>query len=290
MVKKILVVEDSPTQAQRAQLILQKEGYDVSWAFDGQEGLKQALSGSPDLVVTDIMMPNMDGYRMTSQLKSNPETKDIPVVMLTTKGEVSDIIKGLAAGADNFITKPYESSFLVNRIQTIFDNVLLRQTGKLTEDAEIEDFKGKIVMTSDRHQILELLLSTISVIIHCNVMGIFLLSEALEHSLYMVSLQPLSSGANSDLRDKLLAAASVLVDGELSSSKLRITSIVKDKELPVLSETFNSFISVPLIHNGKVIGILNTANIKQDAFQADDVKLLFMVGSESADALDLISR
>lgn len=290
MPKKILVVEDSPTQAQRAQLILQSQGYEVAWVPDGQEGLKKALSYQPDLVVTDVMMPKMDGYQMTSELKSNPQTEGIPVVMLTTKDEVGDIIKGLAAGADNFITKPYESGFLVSRVKTIFENIVLRQSGKLKEDIELDDFKGKIVMTSDRHQILELLLSTISVMIHCNVMGIFLLSEVREHSLLIVSLQPLSSASSSDIRDKLLAAASALVDGELSSSKLRITSIVKDNGLRVLDNVFNSFISVPLIYEGQVIGILTTANTKPDAFQADDVKFLFMIGSESAEALNMISR
>lgn len=290
MKKRILVVEDSPTQAQRAQLILKSRGYEVKWARDGREGLKETSSYNPDMVVTDVMMPNMNGYQMTSEIKSKSETKNIPVLMLTTKNEVNDIIKGLEAGADNFITKPYDSGFLLQRVEAIFNNVALRQKGKLKEEIELENLKDKIVLTTDRKQILEILLSAISVVIHCNVIGIFLLSEANEHSMLMVSLQELSKGSSLDLRDKILSAAKALVDEDIAVSGVRVSSIVKDKELPSLKGRFNSFISVPLICEGKVIGILTAANEDKEAFSADDVKYLFMMGSESSSALNCISR
>src|SRR3990172_2302346 len=290
MSKKILLVEDSPTQAQRAQLILEREGYDVTLAPDGTEGLERAMTTQPDLVVTDIVMPNMDGYEMCREIKTRTETKGIPVVMLTTKGDIMDIIKGLGVGADNFITKPYEGSLLVNRIERIFDNLDLRSKGLLFEDMEIATFNGKVAMTSDRFQILSLLLSTIGVVIHCNVMGLFLLSQNREHSLYLVSLQPLSEATSNDLTDKVLAAANVLDDGELTGENVRLTKVVKEEELPVLEETFQSFISVPLINSGEVIGILTTANTKEDAFQPDDVKLLYQLGLQSAEAFDRIGR
>ncbi len=290
MSKKILLVEDSPTQAQRAQLILEREGYDVTLASDGSQGLEQALAAQPDLVVTDIVMPNMDGYEMCREIKSRDATKSIPVVMLTTKGDIMDIIKGLGVGADNFITKPYEGSLLINRIERIFDNLDLRAKGLLFEDMEIANFNGKVSMTSDRFQILSLLLSTIGVVIHCNVMGLFLLSQDREHSLYLVSLQPLSQATSEDLIGKVLAAANVLDDGELTQDNVRVTKVIKEEELPMLEEAFESFISVPLINAGEVIGILTTANTKSDAFQPDDVKLLYQLGLQSAEAFDRIGR
>jgi len=290
MSKKILLVEDSPTQAQRAQLILEREGYDVTLAPDGAKGLERAVADQPDLVVTDIVMPNMDGYEMCREIKSRDETRGIPVVMLTTKGDIMDIIKGLGVGADNFITKPYEGSLLVGRIQTIFDNLDLRADGLLPEDMELATFNGKVAMTSDRFQILSLLLSTIGVVIHCNVMGLFLLSKDREHSLYLVSLQPMSDTARDDLTGKVLAAANVLDDGELTGENVRLTEIVKEEELPPLAESFQSFISVPLISGGEVIGIMTTANTKDDAFQPDDVKLLYQLGLQSAGAFDRIGR
>lgn len=290
MSKRILLVEDSPTQAQRAQLILQREGYEVTLAPDGSEGLELALSDQPDLVVTDIVMPNMDGYQMCQEIKTRNETKDIPVVMLTTKGDIMDIIKGLGVGADNFITKPYESTLLVSRIEKIFENLDLKAKGLLLEDMEMVNFQGKVAMTGDRFQILSLLLSTIGVVIHCNVMGLFLLSKDRQHSLYLVSLQPLAETAGVDLTGKVLAAANVLDDGELSEENVRVTKVVKEEDLPVLEDTFKSFISVPLINAGEVIGILTTANTKEDAFQPDDVKLLYQLGLQSAEAFDRIGR
>lgn len=290
MGKRILLVEDSPTQAQRAQLILEREGFDVTLAADGCIGFEHAVADQPDLIVTDIVMPNMDGYEMCREVKASDKTKHIPVVMLTTKGDIMDIIKGLGVGADNFITKPYEGSLLVKNIRSIFENLELRAKGVLREDIEIADFNGKIAMTSDRFQILSMLLSTIGVVIHCNVMGLFLLSKDREHSLYLVSLQPLAETAGEDLTTKVLGAANVLNDGELTAENVRITKVVKEEELPLLEDMFQSFISVPLISAGEVIGIMTTANTKGDAFQPDDVKLLYQLGLQSAGAFDRIGR
>ena len=290
MSKRILLVEDSPTQAQKAQLILEREGYDVTLAPDGSAGLEETLHYRPDLVVTDIVMPKMDGYDMCREIKANEETRDIPVVMLTTKGDVMDIIKGLGVGADNFITKPYEGSLLIGRVQEIFNNLNLREKGLLFEDLELENFNGKIKMSTDRFQILSLLLGTIGVIIHCDVMGLFLLSTTAKHSLYMVSLQPLADGSCGDLTTKVLDAANVLDDGELTAENVHLTRVVKEEDLPQLEENFESFMSVPLITEGRVIGILTTANTKEDAFQPDDVKLLYQLGLQSAEAFDRIGR
>lgn len=290
MSKRILLAEDSPTQAQRAKLILESDGYTVTVAENGREGLEKTLGELPDLVVSDIVMPEMDGYEMCSEIKSREETHSIPVVMLTTKGDIMDIIKGLGVGADNFITKPYEGSYLLERIRKIFENLALRETEGLPEERELADFQGKIQLTSDRFQILSLLLGTIGVVIHCNVMGLFLLSPGDKHSLFLVSLQPLTDGAAGDLTEKVLAAANVLDGGSLSEDSVRITKIIKEETLPASSESFQSFISVPLIHGGEIIGILTTANTKEDAFQPDDVKLLYQLGLESAGAFDRIGR
>ena len=290
MSKRIMVAEDSPTQAQRAKLILESEGYEVLLAEDGQIGLETALAEKPDLIVSDIVMPEMDGYEMCQKLKEHEETKDIPVVMLTTKGDIMDIIKGLGVGADNFITKPYEGAYLLSRIETVFSNLQLRSEGQLPEENELANFQGKVSLTNDRFQILSLLLSTVGVVIHCNVMGLFLLSPSGRHSLYLVSLQPLGPEAKTDLTTKVLAAANVLDGGELTETDVRITKVVKEEMLPEDMALFSSFISVPLINDREVIGILTTANTKEDAFQPDDVKLLYQLGLESAGAFDRIGR
>ena len=290
MSKRILIAEDSPTQAQRAKLILESDEYEVLLAENGRIGLETALAEKPDLIVSDIVMPEMDGYEMCRKLKEKEETQAIPVVMLTTKGDIMDIIMGLGAGADNFITKPYEGAYLLSRIEKVFDNLALRAQGALPEENEIADFQGKVSLTTDRFQILSLLLSTVGVVIHCNVMGLFLLSASGRHGLYLVSLQPLGSEAGKDLTNKVLSAANVLDGGELTEANVRVARVVKEEILPEDTALFNSFISVPLINDGEVIGILTTANTKEDAFQPDDVKLLYQLGLESAEAFDRIGR
>jgi len=290
MSKRILIAEDSPTQAQRAKLILESDEYEVLLAENGRIGLETALAEKPDLIVSDIVMPEMDGYEMCRKLKEKEETQAIPVVMLTTKGDIMDIIMGLGAGADNFITKPYEGAYLLSQIEKVFDNLALRAQGALPEENEIADFQGKVSLTTDRFQILSLLLSTVGVVIHCNVMGLFLLSASGRHGLYLVSLQPLGSEAGKDLTNKVLSAANVLDGGELTEANVRVARVVKEEILPEDTALFNSFISVPLINDGEVIGILTTANTKEDAFQPDDVKLLYQLGLESAEAFDRIGR
>lgn len=292
MSKKILVVEDSPTQAQKAQLILQSKGYEVCWATNGSEGLVKIQQERPDLIVTDIVMPEMDGYELCQRVKSSEQMRDIPVVMLTTKDQVTDIIKGLGAGADNFITKPYESSHLLTQIEKIFANLELRKKGLLVEEMELERLSDKIAITTDRYQILTLLLGTIGVVIHCNVMALFLLKEKQEkHSLYLVSLQPLTAKARIDLAQKALNAACALEsEVEISLESVNIKDVIREEELPVLDEVFKSFISVPLINNGEIIGILTTGNTKEDAFHPDDVKLLYQVGLQSAEAFNHLGR
>lgn len=292
MSKKILVVEDSPTQAQKAQLILESKGYLVFWAPNGAEGLSKIASEKPDLIVTDIVMPEMDGYELCQRVKSSQELRDIPVVMLTSKDQITDIIKGLGVGADNFITKPYESNHLLTQIEKIFANLELRKKGLLVEEMELERLGDKIAITTDRYQILTLILGTIGVIVHCNVLALFLLKEKQEkHSLYLVSLQPLGAKARIDLAQKALNAASALEsETEISLDNVNIKDVVKEDDLPVLNDTFKSFISVPLISNGEIIGILTTGNTKEGAFQPDDVKLLYQVGLQSAEAFTHLGR
>jgi len=108
MERKILVAEDSPTQAERVRLLLEGEGYRVELANNGREGLERVCSAPPDLIISDVVMPEMDGYAFCRAVKSAQETRRIPFVLLTERRTPLDILKGLERGADNFITKPFE--------------------------------------------------------------------------------------------------------------------------------------------------------------------------------------
>lgn len=157
---EILVVEDSLTQAEQLRLILEKENYKVKIAKNGVEALKFIDKSVPDLVVTDILMPEMDGYELCQKIKSDDNLRNIPVILLTSLADPVDVIRGLKVRADNFITKPYKEEFLISRIQHMLINMELRKN-RISEIGIEVFFEGeKYFINSERIQIIDLLLST----------------------------------------------------------------------------------------------------------------------------------
>ncbi len=157
---EILIVEDSPTQAEQLNYILEKNGYRTRVACNGKEALDLLGRYRPTVVVSDILMPEMDGCELCGRIKADERFKEMPVILLTALSGPEDVLRGLANGADNFITKPYEEEYLLDRIRRVVVNAGLRETARDWRDAEIL-FKGeKYLVTSGRQQILELLLST----------------------------------------------------------------------------------------------------------------------------------
>jgi DNA-binding response OmpR family regulator len=116
--KKILIVEDSVTQARMQKIILEQAGFEVEIAADGVSGFDCFCKGNYDLVLSDVMMPGISGYELCRKLKAHPKGKHVPVVLLTALNELSNLIEGLRVGADNFITKPFEPSYLVARVNS----------------------------------------------------------------------------------------------------------------------------------------------------------------------------
>ena len=156
----ILIVEDSPTQTKLLRLILEENKYIVDSAPNGARALECVRHKKPDLIITDIVMPEMDGFALCMALKSDPELRHIPVMLLTSLSDPEDVIKGLQAGADNFLTKPYENEFLVSCIQNIFVNQEMRKSWSTDSEIEIMFAGHKYFISSDRMQIIDLLLST----------------------------------------------------------------------------------------------------------------------------------
>lgn len=156
----ILIVEDSPTQTKLLRRILEENEYAVDSATNGADALNHVKQKRPDLVITDIVMPEMDGFALCKKLKSDHQLKTIPVILLTSLSDPEDVVKGLQAGADNFLTKPCEDVFLLSRIQHIFANQELRKNQQPDSAIEIMFAKQKYSISSDRMQIIDLLLST----------------------------------------------------------------------------------------------------------------------------------
>jgi two-component system alkaline phosphatase synthesis response regulator PhoP/two-component system response regulator VicR len=120
MSQKILVVDDEPHIVRLVQVNLEKAGYTVTTASNGREALDAVASEQPDLVVLDVMMPEMDGMETLKRLKGNPETDGIPVILLTAKAQDADVFEGWKSGADLYLTKPFNPSELLLFVQRIF--------------------------------------------------------------------------------------------------------------------------------------------------------------------------
>jgi two-component system alkaline phosphatase synthesis response regulator PhoP len=116
MKKRILIIEDEKDLIKGLKLNLSDEGFDVDWAVNGVEGLRKALEETPDLIILDIMLPEMDGLEVCRELRH--KNIGIPIIMLTAKGEEIDKVVGLEIGADDYITKPFSIRELLARIKT----------------------------------------------------------------------------------------------------------------------------------------------------------------------------
>ena len=112
----ILVVEDSPTYLRQITQLLQKNDYVTISAMDGEEALEKAIGKHPDLIVLDIILPKKNGFQVCRQLKTSPDTKDIKIIMLTSKSQDSDRFWGLKKGADEYLTKPLDDDQLVTNV------------------------------------------------------------------------------------------------------------------------------------------------------------------------------
>jgi len=115
--KKILIVEDEESLLKLESILLTSRGYDVKGVADGRAALESIATAKPDLVLLDIMLPEMDGFEVCRQIKSNEVTRHIPVIMLTAKKSREDMIKGEQVGADWYITKPFKSAMVIETIQ-----------------------------------------------------------------------------------------------------------------------------------------------------------------------------
>jgi len=157
---EILVAEDSPTQRELLKHYLSARGYSVSLAGDGKQALAAAIERKPAMLITDVVMPEMDGYTLCGEIKSSETLRDIPVVLLTSLSRPQDILKGLECGADSFIRKPYDDKYLVSRVEYILANRELRKTDRLQIGVQLH-FGGRAhFITAEKQQILDLLIST----------------------------------------------------------------------------------------------------------------------------------
>jgi two-component system alkaline phosphatase synthesis response regulator PhoP/two-component system response regulator VicR len=123
MPKKILAVDDERHIVRLVEVNLQRAGYEVVTAYDGREALEKVKAENPDLVVLDVMMPYMDGFEVLKNLKADPATAEIPVIMLTAKAQDADVFRGWQSGVDCYLTKPFNPMELLTFVKRIFDSL-----------------------------------------------------------------------------------------------------------------------------------------------------------------------
>lgn len=119
--KKILIVEDDPSFSRAINHIIEKEGYEVITASNGMAGLRMAKGENPDLLILDVMLPGLDGFEICHQLRQDPLTENLPIIMLSAKGQEIDRTTGLKVGANEYLTKPVDRALLLEKITSLLD-------------------------------------------------------------------------------------------------------------------------------------------------------------------------
>ncbi len=225
----ILIVEDSPTQALLLKHLLEKNSYSVIIAKNGKEALDSIQNKKPNLIISDIMMPEMDGYTMCRTIKSNDTYKDIPVILLTMLSDPEDVIKGLEARAEVYVTKPYDDKYLLSKVKSILETSFDKENNG---DLEVKVEDKRYVITSSRQQILNLLLCTYE--------------RAVQQNRELIKVQDQLKLLNEQLEEKVEERTTEL-RSEIAERK-RIETILQQanerlKELDALKSDFLSTVS-----------------------------------------------
>ena len=156
----VLIAEDSRIQAKMLERSLLTAGHTVRWAINGAEALSMVRERRPAIIVSDIEMPEMTGYELCSAIKKDPALRTIPLILLSTLADPLDIIRGLDAGADNYVTKPYEATYLLARMDALLDTPLDASDDAGGVVLEVGLAGQKFRVKAGRQQVLTLLVST----------------------------------------------------------------------------------------------------------------------------------
>lgn len=227
----LLVVEDSRTQAEYLKKILERADYQVSIAADGRQAIQAIGMDPPSLVLTDIIMPEMDGYAVCRWIKKNPGTSHIPVILVTQLCDPVDVMKGLEAGADNFIIKPFEPDCVLSRIErTLHENTPFSGPSEL-EAISVMAGDGSHTISASRKQVLNILLSTYETAVKKNAElekaqdKLFFLNEQLE-----TAIQDLKA-TNTNLSEEVAERKTISLALSNANNKLQLMASITRHDL-----------------------------------------------------------
>jgi two-component system alkaline phosphatase synthesis response regulator PhoP len=150
--KSVLIVEDDEDIQQLVSYNLMKNGFQVDYADTGEQALERASRQRPDLILLDIMLPGMDGYEVCRILRREQETAEIPIIMMTAKGEETDVVDGLDLGADDYITKPFSPKVLISRVKAVLRRKVKESSSKSSERSGVKTLHD-LVIDPGRHEV-----------------------------------------------------------------------------------------------------------------------------------------
>ncbi|MBW2557909.1 MAG: response regulator [Deltaproteobacteria bacterium] len=219
---KILIAEDSITQAMQLQNILEENGYDVTIAANGREALQSIGASRPAIIISDIVMPEMDGYELCRTIKADEKLRDTPVILLTSLSDPQDVIKALQCGTDKFITKPYNKIQLLATIEHLHVNKNLQSLEEIQEGIPVSYRGESYLITSTRLQILNLLLSTYE--------------TAMAKNLDLIGVQDELKRLNAELEERVQQRTETLRIEIAERKAAQAKLLVKNEELNVVTQ------------------------------------------------------
>ena len=148
----VLVVEDEPEIAELIRLNVEREGFKADVVHAGEPAVEFVQQQQPDLVLLDLMLPDIDGLEVCRRLKCEKSTRDVPIIMVTARGEESDVVAGLEMGADDYVTKPFRPRVLAARMKNVLRRVRTSDAGVQAPDSSVLQV-GPLRIDLDRHQI-----------------------------------------------------------------------------------------------------------------------------------------
>ena len=286
----ILIVDDDLLGLRLLSSILVEHGYEVRNARDGSTALMMAAAAPPGMILLDIQMPGIDGYQVCEELKSNPATREIPVLFLSAREEISDKIRGFAVGAVDYISKPYHTEDILARVETHFSNSKMHMAlvERLNELSALHQISKAIASTRDLPQALEAVCKTITVLFDARLTFIALQANDSTQLKGLIGFER-TSGTIS-----LASAGSTIFDSSLLlslQSETRSSVITSLQSLPfpepvreyVRENNLLAGLIVPLISRGIILGFLILAKeVSGYIFNRNEIELAETIAADIA--------